>query len=156
MYTSLDVLQVLDLMVEKKGPDYVYPREAVGGCMYRWTQDDVDKAKEFGLTDLVAGQPACLVGAVLAELNLLDRLVPENEHDPDEEVEYYENNSGVQELDTADLLTPRAVTVLEAAQTVQDTGLTWGTAATVAHQKYDECQRLNGDEAAHATADYTV
>lgn len=147
MYTALDVLQVLDLMVEKKGPDYVYPREAVGGCMYRWTQGEVDRAAEFGLHGLVAGQPACLVGAVLAELNLLDRLVPEAMREECEDVEYYENNSGVQELDADDLLTPRAVTVLEAAQTIQDTGQTWGTAALIAHAKYDEVQNLTGDEA---------
>jgi hypothetical protein len=35
---------------------------------------------------------------------------------------------------------------LEAAQTVQDTGQTWGMASHVAHEKYDEVQRLNGDE----------
>jgi hypothetical protein len=145
MYTALDVLQVLDLMVEKKGPDYVYPREAVGGCMYRWTKDQVDRAADMGLQGLVVGQPACLVGAVLAELNLLDRLIPASEYG-EEGLDYYENNSGVQELDADDLISPRAITVLEAAQTIQDTGQTWGTAASIAHQKYEEVQRLNGDE----------
>jgi hypothetical protein len=123
------LLDVVDTVVQKRGEDYVYPDwEALratepddlyvpDSCHYVWTQDDVEAGKAVGL-DLMLGEPACLAGAVFAEMGILDQVVPSHETD-----------DAVSSLEAAEeVFTNEALIILQAGQSSQDRGDTWGKA----------------------------
>lgn len=109
--TVKNVLEALDRAVEKKGADYVYPWEE--GCTYA----DGD------------GNPSCIVGYVLADLdpNLFEEF---------KESEHLDGGFGIGSADGYTRNRPTVerpiIDVLAVAQRAQDTGFTWGVAAQVA------------------------
>lgn len=132
MYDITKVLEVLDTVVEKRGADYIYPRldlEVDGqedgfDCHYIWTEDDRRRGLALSL-DLQVGQPACLVGALLDEMGLLDpyvRFVQDA------------NDHGVAALELEEVFDTETMDVLDRVQAIQDKGETWGQARDTAHR----------------------
>lgn len=139
MIDATELMTVVDTIVEKRGEDWKYPdwKHAMSlipeeeqdnfwipeGCHYWWQEDDVEAGKLLGL-ELVKGQPACLVGAVLSELNLIDMITEE------------ENGNGVMSIDVLDAVIDYGVqTLLLVGQDSQDRGDTWGTARDKMRQR---------------------
>jgi hypothetical protein len=140
MIDATELMTVVDTVVEKRGEDWKYPNwkdvyEHLAdeeerdnfwlpeGCHYFWAEDDVEAGKLLGL-DLVRGEPACLVGAVLAELNLIDMITEED------------NGNGVMSLDVLESALDYPVqTLLLVGQDSQDRGDTWGTARDKMRQR---------------------
>jgi hypothetical protein len=139
MIDATELMTVVDTVVEKRGEEWRYPawKDAVAlipeeeqdnfwipeGCHYFWQEDDVEAGKLLGL-ELVRGEPACLVGAVLAELNLIDMITEE------------ENGNGVMSLDVLESALDYPVqTLLLVGQDSQDRGDTWGTARDKMRQR---------------------
>lgn len=120
----LDTTAVLDLLAEvvaDMGEDYVYPDElreggVEGACYY-----------------VVNGQPACIIGHVLARAGLLDHPVAVGN--------WNAMRLGVAglDVDTAPpVTTVDAARVLAAAQSTQDDGDTWGEALRCAQERAAE------------------
>lgn len=131
MIDTETVMDIIDTVVEKRGPEYIYPRwETLNqetdivpdGCHYRWNSTDVAAGRLLDL-DLVEGEPACLAGAVLAELGLLESLVS----DAGDTAYDLANESAIQSLNgTDEVFTPEALTILAVGQARQDLGDSWG------------------------------
>jgi hypothetical protein len=139
MIDATELMTVVDTVVEKRGEDWTYPNwkdvitrvseeEYDGlwlpqGCHYFWQEDDVEAGKILGL-DLVKGQPACLVGAVLSELNLNDMITEE------------ENGNAVCSLDGLEgTFDEDARAVLSVGQSCQDAGDPWGKVREKMHER---------------------
>jgi hypothetical protein len=98
-----DALNALRKVVAERGEDFVYE----GSCVYQFE-----------------GQPACIVGHVLAHL------LPEWWRS----TEIVKQNLSAFQLSQCGLATADAADALEAAQVAQDTGLTWGEALEAAER----------------------
>ena len=141
MIDATELMTVVDTVVEKRGEDWKYPEWKVvyqqlseqeiedaefwvpEGCHYLWTDDDQKVGRRLGY-DLQVGEPACLVGAVLAELNLIDMITEE------------ENGNGVMSLEVLESALDYPVqTLLLVGQDSQDRGDTWGTARDKMRQR---------------------
>ena len=146
MYTNDEgrkIISVSDIIaagykaIEKRGEDYVYPGTTPDvdgvGCHYRWDSYDVDS----GIADEdMVGKPACLVGAVFYELEVLDAIFPRSD-DTDEKgrerAAFEHNEDGISDVVTNEYLGTvgveyEAKAVLVEMQNAQDTGFPWGVA----------------------------
>ena len=141
MIDATELMTVVDTVVEKRGEDWKYPEWKVvyqqlseqeiedaefwvpEGCHYLWTDDDQKVGRRLGY-DLQVGEPACLVGAVLAELNLLGIITG------------YNNGDAVCALDALeDAFDEDARAVLSVGQSCQDAGDPWGKAREKMHER---------------------
>lgn len=146
-FTKSAVLKALDEIVEELGGDYIYPEWETGGCTYA----------------TVDGEPSCIVGRVIAKIDpdLFEQVkVAEtargaswtatafvsSEEEFKKEVAYYVNNgsseSYIKQLVPALEAEDGVRAALRAAQSVQDAGMPYATAAreaktTLTHYKED-------------------
>jgi hypothetical protein len=126
-----EVVEAAEWAVEQRGEGWVYPKIG-GSCHYRWTADDIHNLSAMGMT-VTEGTAACLVGAVLDRLNLLDDIVGEaSEEDVDGQRWWHYNEEPVITLmdearvvGTA-LFEVDAGTFLTETQNAQDGQCTWG------------------------------
>jgi hypothetical protein len=146
MFDVDDVLATVDTVVEKRGEDYRYPEWQLlageyevlhevmlpDGCHYRWEDEDREAGKLLGL-DLIVGEPACLVGAVLAELGILDKIGDD------------ENEAAVSALNVDEQFSWSALMALQAGQTSQDNGNTWGEARAKMRERNAAMQPVRDD-----------
>jgi hypothetical protein len=88
-------------------------------CLYVWEDNDRTCANARGL-DVMVGEPACIVGAVLAEFGLLEKYLGDEEE--------INHQSAGTVLGEGDDFTNESIRLLEIAQEDQDVGKTWGEA----------------------------
>jgi len=149
MFTDEEVLAVIDTVVEKRGADYIYPQfkdlAVKAGlydpmqedeqefmlpdeCHYVWEDNDRTVANALGL-DVMVGEPACLVGAVLAEFGLLEKYLGDEDDN---------HNSAGALLGDGDDFTNESIRLLDVAQSSQDQGEPWGTARDRTRKEFAE------------------
>lgn len=131
-----DVLPLLAKAVEERGADWVYPD--TGDCRYAYDPDEyeLDYAIENeyqGVVNMVTyfGDtfgPACMVGYVFNALDpeFLTSITAKYENGQSVEGLCLQRGWRVSETDY--VFTPKAVSVLVAAQSTQDMGGCWGDA----------------------------
>lgn len=152
MFTAKEILDTLDTVVEKRGKDYVYPQyqaradercefydsdeyDALGACHYRWSADDVRLSALLDFPEVVEGQPACIAGAILSELGVLEKYIPDENLTRDEDGSIGPNGTGVTSLlEESGEFDADALLVLDKIQGDQDSGNSWGTCARIAHR----------------------
>jgi hypothetical protein len=114
--TAQDMAQLIHNIADKT-PTFIYPLNPSNNeelCLYKWP----------------TGEPACLIGHVLAELGLLDFAVEGRAADT---VLGIINNN-----DTGYTFTEGAADIAMEAQRIQDMGQTWEAAASSALQMAED------------------
>ena len=136
-----DVVTLIHEAVQARGEDWVYPdtsqcryvyfREDYAPEGYDVTKDGQKMLEYFGDDD---GQPACLVGYVLNALNpkFIDVIVNDGKNEDSVEgwMQESETPFSVQIGETEYVFPPAVTYLLQAAQSAQDSGQTWGSAET--------------------------
>lgn len=126
-------IALMQKAIDQRGRDWLFPTDASPmGCFYLVTprvwadvENNIpeDSDMEAELHGLNEGDPACLVGVALSLLHndTINRAMEDHVYDNIGALSCVLTASGI-------TFTPKALHVLETAQSAQDTGSTWGEA----------------------------
>ena len=121
--TPAKAVELVEQAVARRGNDYVYPED--------WKNPETNRCRYLNED----GTPACIVGDIFAAEGWFWGQAETVIHS---EVNYSSMRDLLTLLGKEGELSENVIDVLEAAQSAQDHGDTWGTALTKAERKHEE------------------